>query len=185
MPHPFVGYEIQSLIWYQGESNAHVGRIPYDTTLSLLIHAWRSRWDSYFALTLVPLANFSVASEEPGNNDPWPLLQDRMRKFFELKPNTGMTVINDVGDETNIHPSDNQSPGERLHAGLLPRLMGKTSSIQGHFTSLTQSTAIHSQSLSQPSALACERVSKQMRLSNSKSLARTSVEVGRSTTRLH
>ncbi|MDB4645205.1 hypothetical protein OAF37_04040 [Rubripirellula sp.] len=162
-----------------------MGRIPYDTTLSLLIHAWRSRWDSYFALTLVPLANFSVASEEPGNNDPWPLLQDRMRKFFELKPNTGMTVINDVGDETNIHPSDNQSPGERLHAGLLPRLMGKTSSIQGHFTSLTQSTAIHSQSLSKPWALACERVSKQMRLSNSKSLARTSVEVGRSTTRLH
>lgn len=125
MIYPFVGYEIQGAIWYQGESNARVGRVPYDTTLSLLIRDWRDRWGNNFAFNFVQLANFRAASQEPGNNDPWPLLQDRMRHVLELEPNTGMAVINDVGDETNIHPGDKRSPGERLARWALAKTYGQ------------------------------------------------------------
>ena len=114
MINPFVGYTIQGAIWYQGEGNAKLGAVPYDQTLPLLIEDWRSRWDDDFSFYFVQLANFRAPSTEPGNNDPWPLLQDRMRLVLETTPKTGMAIINDVGEANDIHPKNKHDVGERL-----------------------------------------------------------------------
>ncbi|MGB0582468.1 MAG: sialate O-acetylesterase [Limisphaerales bacterium] len=125
MIHPFVGYTIQGAIWYQGEANAKVGAVPYDQTLPLLINDWRSRWQDDFSFYYVQLANFRDPSTEPGNNDPWPLLQERMRLVLKTTPKTGMAIINDTGEAKDIHPKNKHDVGERLAFWALAKDYGK------------------------------------------------------------
>ena len=114
MIHPFIGYTIRGAIWYQGEGNAKPGAVPYDQTLPLMINDWRQRWASEFSFYFVQLANFRQPSTEPGNSDPWPLLQDRMRRVLMTTPKTGMAIINDVGQADDIHPKNKHDVGKRL-----------------------------------------------------------------------
>ena len=114
MINPFAGYTMRGAIWYQGEGNAKPGAVPYDQTLPLMIGDWRQRWGDDFSFYYVQLANFRAASTEPGNNDPWPLLQDRMRLVLKTTPKTGMAIINDIGEAGDIHPKNKLDVGERL-----------------------------------------------------------------------
>ncbi len=66
MIHPFVGYTMRGAIWYQGESNAKPGAVPYDQTLPLMIRDWRQRWDDEFSFYFVQLANYRKPSTAPG-----------------------------------------------------------------------------------------------------------------------
>jgi len=124
MINPFVGYTMQGAIWYQGEGNAKLGAVPYDQTLPLLINDWRDRWDDEFSFYYVQLANFKDPSTEPGNNDPWPLLQDRMRLVLDTTPKTGMAITNDVGEAKDIHPKNKMDVGERLALWALAKDYG-------------------------------------------------------------
>lgn len=125
MIHPFVGYTMRGAIWYQGEGNAKAGAVPYDETLPLLIRDWRSRWGSDFSFYFVQLANFRAPSTEPGTQDFWALLQDRMRRILETTPKTGMAIINDTGEVDDIHPKNKKDPGERLALWALAKDYGK------------------------------------------------------------
>jgi sialate O-acetylesterase len=125
MIHPFVGYTMRGAIWYQGEGNAKAGAVPYDETLPLLIRDWRGRWGDEFSFYFVQLANYRAASTEPGTPDPWPLLQDRMRHILTNTPKTGMAIINDTGEEKDIHPKNKKDPGERLALWALVKDYGK------------------------------------------------------------
>lgn len=125
MIHPFTGYTMRGAIWYQGEGNAKAGAVPYDETLPLLIRDWRSRWQDDFSFYFVQLANFRAPTTEPGDNDPWPLLQDRMRRILESTPKTGMAIINDIGEADDIHPKNKHDVGERLARWALAKDYGR------------------------------------------------------------
>lgn len=125
MIHPFVGYTMRGAIWYQGESNAKPGAVPYDQTLPLMIRDWRTRWRDDFSFYFVQIANFREPSTGPGNNDPWPLLQDRMRRILSSTPKTGMAIINDIGEAENIHPKNKHDVGERLAFWALAKDYGR------------------------------------------------------------
>ena len=125
MIHPFVGYTMQGAIWYQGEGNAKAGAVPYDQTLPLMIRDWRTRWNDEFSFYFVQLANYRDASSTPGTPDPWPLLQDRMRRVLNTTSKPGMAIINDVGEAKDIHPKNKQAPGERLALWALAKDYGK------------------------------------------------------------
>ena len=125
MIHPFVGYTLRGGIWYQGEGNAKTGAVPYDQTLPLMINDWRGRWGDDFSFYFVQLANFRDPSAEPGNNDPWPLLQDRMRRVLQTTPKTGMAIINDIGEAKDIHPKNKHDVGERLARWALAKDYGR------------------------------------------------------------
>jgi sialate O-acetylesterase len=124
MIHPFVGFTMRGVIWYQGEANAKPGAVPYDQTLPLMIRDWRQRWDDDFSFYFVQLANFREPSVRPGTPDLWALLQDRMRQVLQTTPKTGMAVINDVGEATDIHPKNKKDPGERLARWALAKDYG-------------------------------------------------------------
>ena len=131
MINPFVGYTMQGAIWYQGEGNAKVGAVPYDQTLPLLINDWRTRWQDNFSFYYVQLANYRDPVSEPGNNDPWPLLQDRMRLVLDTTPKTGMAIINDTGEARDIHPKNKHDVGERLALWALAKDYGKDVTYSG------------------------------------------------------
>jgi sialate O-acetylesterase len=125
MIHPFTGYTMRGAIWYQGEGNAKPGAVPYDQTLPLMINDWRKRWGDEFSFYHVQLANFRSPSTAPGTPDPWPLVQDQMRRVLGTTPKTGMAIINDVGEEKDIHPKNKKDPGERLARWALAKDYGK------------------------------------------------------------
>lgn len=125
MIHPFTGYTMRGAIWYQGEGNAKPGAVPYDQTLPLMIRDWRARWNDDFSFYFVQLANFREPTTAPGDNDPWPLLQNRMRRVLDSTPKTGMAIINDTGEANDIHPKNKHEVGERLALWALAQDYGR------------------------------------------------------------
>jgi sialate O-acetylesterase len=73
----------------------------------------------------VQLANFRLPTTEPGDDDPWPLLQNRMRLVLDTTPKTGMAIINDVGEADDIHPWNKHDVGDRLALWALAKDYGK------------------------------------------------------------
>lgn len=139
MIHPFAGYTIQGVIWYQGEANAKAGKVPYDLTLPLMIRDWRARWNDAFTFISVQLANFRKPSTEPGTQDYWALLQDRQRLLLDTTPKTGMAIINDVGEANDIHPKDKKTVGDRLARWALAKTYGRNSVPSGPLYHTSQS----------------------------------------------
>lgn len=131
MINPFAGYTMRGAIWYQGEGNAKHGAVPYDETLPLMINDWRTRWDDDFSFYYVQLANYKTVETEAGNNDPWPLLQDRMRLVLDTTPKTGMAIINDIGDAKDIHPKNKHDVGKRLALWALAKDYGRDITYSG------------------------------------------------------
>jgi len=123
---PLLPFPIRGAIWYQGESNAgNIDRAnAYRELFEAMITDWRKRWNDNFAFLFVQLANFKKASTHPGAVDPWALVQDEQRKTLEL-PNTGMAVINDIGEANNIHPKNKKDVGKRLARWALHFTYGK------------------------------------------------------------
>jgi sialate O-acetylesterase len=107
---PFTPMPIKGVIWYQGETNSKLNTVElYNRLFSALIQDWRRQWrqgDFPFFF-----AQISAYQSTPQEN--WGLLRDAQRRTLSLT-NTGMAVTSDVGNETNVHPSDKQTVGARL-----------------------------------------------------------------------
>ncbi len=125
MIHPFIGYTMRGAIWYQGEANRNATSAPYEQTLPLMIADWRKRWNDSFSFYYVQLANFGKPTTEPGGEDGWVNVQDAMRRVLQKVPQTGMAVINEVGEAGDIHPKNKKDPGERLALWALAKDYGK------------------------------------------------------------
>ncbi len=109
---PLTSYTIRGAIWYQGESNA--GRAyQYRDLFPTMIKSWWNAWNQEeFPFLFVQLANFMAVKNEPGDST-WAELREAQSMTLEL-PNTGQAVIIDIGDATNIHPTNKQDVGKRL-----------------------------------------------------------------------
>ncbi|HRZ99230.1 MAG TPA: sialate O-acetylesterase [Candidatus Paceibacterota bacterium] len=119
--HPF---PLRGAIWYQGESNSGEGRL-YTERMKALIRGWRGVWnDPQLAFYYVQIAPFDYG----GNGE-------RIGEFWEAQadaqsiPNTGMVVINDIGNLKDIHPANKQDVGRRLAAWALAKQYGKSNEV--------------------------------------------------------
>ena len=107
MIHPLIPFRIAGTLWYQGEANT-VNAYAYQKLLSALITSWRSNWGYDFPFYFVQIAPYKY-----GNNFDGVTVRDEQRRTLDV-PNTGMVVISDIGDTTNIHPRDKQDVALRL-----------------------------------------------------------------------
>jgi sialate O-acetylesterase len=111
---PLVPYAIRGAIWYQGEGNAGPAARLYAQQLPLMIRDWRQRWgQGDFPFASVQLPGFKQPVDDPAAASGWALIREAMLKSRAL-PNTGMAIVIDAGDATNIHPKDKQTVGKRL-----------------------------------------------------------------------
>lgn len=119
---PLLKYTIKGALWYQGESEAarahgHV----YDEAMVTLVQEWRRAFgQGDFPFYWVQLANFGNAPK----NGHWMRVQEAQVKATALR-HTGVVVTTDIGNPTDIHPTNKQDVGRRLallaqHKGASP-----------------------------------------------------------------
>ncbi len=122
MIHPLIPYTIKGVIWYQGESNS-VRHEDYMHVFTNMINSWRTEWkQGDFPFYFVQIA--------PHYKQP-PQIREAQLKTWQTVKNTGMAVITDAGDSTDIHPRHKQIPAERLVRWALAKDYGKKMSYSG------------------------------------------------------
>lgn len=108
MLHPYIGFTIKGVLWYQGEANREKAS-EYHALFSTMISSWRKQWQQGdFPFYFVQIAPF-----EPGKVNAAFLREAQLHTMQSVK-NTGMVVTMDIGERTVIHPSQKEQVGNRL-----------------------------------------------------------------------
>lgn len=124
MIHPLIPYAIRGAIWYQGESNVWRS-YQYRTLLPAMIQDWRTRWSQGdFHFGIVQLANY-FDPRFPPSDWSWPELREAQLMTAQSVANTGLVVTTDVGNPTDIHPTDKKTVGDRLAQWALGTVYGR------------------------------------------------------------
>jgi sialate O-acetylesterase len=112
-------FAIRGAIWYQGEANRDDGLL-YEKKMEALIRGWREVWKlGDFPFYYVQIAPFTYGYDKDMKGSPvpdayrLPLLWEAQTNALRL-PNTGMAVVSDITNLTDIHPSDKKDVAERL-----------------------------------------------------------------------
>ena len=118
MIHPYVGYGIKGVLWYQGEANRENAH-DYTALFSAMIGAWRQQWQQGdFPFYFVQIAPF-----EPGKVNAADLRQAQLQTMLQVK-HTGMVVTLDIGEKNVIHPAQKETVGNRLAYWALAKNYG-------------------------------------------------------------
>jgi sialate O-acetylesterase len=107
---PLIPMPIRGVLWYQGESNSALARVhSYDRVMRTLIEDWRRQWGvGDFPFLYVQISNFTSTPAED-----WASLREQQVRTLALR-NTAMAVTIDIGNPTDVHPTDKLDVGLRL-----------------------------------------------------------------------
>lgn len=124
MIHPLAPYALTGIIWYQGESNVERAW-EYGKLFPALITSWRELFHDpelpfYFCL----LAPYRAKTADAGAEGDYGRLRHAQMRALAL-PRTGMAVLTDAGEASDIHPADKRTPGTRLAALVLHDVCGR------------------------------------------------------------
>ncbi len=122
MINPIVNYSIKGVIWYQGESNS-IRHQDYQHVFTKMIDSWRTEFEQ-------PDMPFYFVQIAPHYKQP-PEIREAQLNIWKTVDHTGMVVIIDAGDSTNIHPRNKLITGERLSAWALANDYGKKNAYSG------------------------------------------------------
>ncbi len=119
MIHPLCPFALRGAIWYQGESNLGDGK-TYTERMKALISGWRELWHAGdFPFYFVQIAPFNYGGNPETEAEFW-----EAQSAAQSIANTGMAVINDIGNLKDIHPKDKQDVGHRLALLALAKTYG-------------------------------------------------------------
>lgn len=107
MLHPFIGYNMKGVIWYQGESN-RIRASEYEKLISAMVTSWRIKWKQDFPFYFVQIAPFEYKNTNSA------FLREAQLKTMSSLKNSGMAVTMDIGECQNIHPANKKLVGDRL-----------------------------------------------------------------------
>jgi len=105
---PLAPYRVRGVIFYQGESN-RMEPMLYRRLFPALIADWRRQFRQDLPFYFVQIAPYGYAED--------PMFASELREAQALTlsvPGTGMVVTMDVGDPTNIHPTNKLPVAQRL-----------------------------------------------------------------------
>lgn len=106
------GYPIKAVLWYQAEANANYWQ-NYKTIFKGLIKDWRTKFNE----PTLPWLFVQLPSFDPGGDATkmtWAEIRDIQLQAWKEDTNTGMAVAIDLGEATNIHPTDKYTVAKRL-----------------------------------------------------------------------
>ncbi|WP_427967931.1 sialate O-acetylesterase [Altererythrobacter sp.] len=108
---PLHDYPVKGFAWYQGEANAGDAK-GYATLMPLMIADWRKRFGAD-PFVMVQLANWGPLVSTPSDHG-WAQLRDVQRQVADADPLVGMASAVDIGQVSDIHPTNKQDVGHRL-----------------------------------------------------------------------
>jgi sialate O-acetylesterase len=114
---PMIPFRIAGVLWYQGEANT-VNAYAYKKMLSGLIGSWRSKWGYDFPFYFAQIAPYRYGKPFEGVE-----VRDAQRRVLEVA-GTGMVVLSDIGDTTDIHPRNKFDAAVRFANLALNRYYG-------------------------------------------------------------
>jgi len=110
MIHPLETFAMRGVIWYQGESNESDGG-KYADRMRALVAGWRKLLgEGDFPFYFVQIAPYNYGDNPERLAELWEAQTIAARSI----PNSGMAVVNDIGNLKDIHPTDKQDVGHRL-----------------------------------------------------------------------
>ena len=110
---PITHYAIKAVAWYQGESNT-ADAAQYDRLLHLLIADWRHSFGQPdLPFLIAQLSSFGSVAPQP-TESAWAVIRDAQASVARTDPHAGVAVTIDVGDRTDVHPTQKTVVGERL-----------------------------------------------------------------------
>lgn len=125
MIRPLIDYPAAGFLWYQGESNVGNPAL-YSRSFPQLIERWRQLWgDGGMGFFFVQLSAFEkhepglvlpddyFLSREPDTACDWAYLREAQDAALQL-PLTGRAISIDLGNATDIHPTNKRDVGIRL-----------------------------------------------------------------------
>lgn len=122
MIYPLAPFAIRGAIWYQGEANESEG-MKYYERMKALIAGWRKVWgEGEFPFYFVQIAPFDYRD----NPENLARLWEAQTTAADTIPNTGMAVVNDIGNLRDIHPKNKQDVGHRLALLALAKTYGQS-----------------------------------------------------------
>jgi sialate O-acetylesterase len=123
MINPLAPYALRGFLWYQGENNTD-RPLEYHPLFVALITTWRTHFgQGDVPFFWVNLANFRSPVDATGVG--YALVRDAQTRALAL-PHTGQAVTIDIGNPTDIHPTNKQEVGRRLALLAQNRVYGLT-----------------------------------------------------------
>lgn len=124
--HPLVPYAMRGVVWYQGESHNQNHPEYYLGQMESWVAALRTEWgQGDFPFYYCQLANISEPLTEPTTPPAsWVIISNQQRLALNSITNTGMAVLNDVGQVIDIHPKNKLDVGLRLSKWALNKTYG-------------------------------------------------------------
>ena len=127
---PLQPLSLKGVIWYQGETNTPQPA-GYENLLKALISDWRAGFGNpNLPFYIAQLASYGTPDKSPTDGG-WANLQWAQNRVAASVPNTGLAVLNDIGEAKEIHPSNKQDVGKRLALLALRDLYGKNLAASG------------------------------------------------------
>ncbi len=113
---PMTRFPFKGVLWYQGESNKDDTNGLYLAKFAALVKGWRREFANpdlpFFYVQLAPCRAGHLA------------VQLQQAEYARRDSNAAMVVTSDVGNLSNIHPTDKDTVGLRLALRVLKRLYG-------------------------------------------------------------
>lgn len=109
MTYPLKDFSIAGMLWYQGESNVNADPELYALKLENLVIERRKQFGAGMPFYYVQIAPYKHNIENSNV-----IIRDQQRIAAAEIENSGMIVVSDIGDTTNIHPKRKIQVGERL-----------------------------------------------------------------------
>lgn len=88
-----------------------------------MIEDWRKKWNDDFYFFFVQLSSYG-ANQDSNTGSGWAELREAQTMTLSL-PKTGMAVTTDIGNPTDVHPTNKQDVGKRLAANALKQTYGQ------------------------------------------------------------
>lgn len=109
---PLGPYAFRGAIWYQGESNIYWTG-PYEQLLTDLMADWRRTYGADLPFLVVQIPNYGAIPTQPAASG-WSEVREAQRRAVAKDPHAALAVTIDIGNATNLHPSDKVDVGVRL-----------------------------------------------------------------------
>ncbi|MCM3880309.1 MAG: hypothetical protein ND807_09385 [Vicinamibacterales bacterium] len=113
MVSPIGAYGFRGVVWYQGESDIYFAG-QYKVTLLAMMADWRRHFEQpELPFLIVQLPNYGHPSPRP-TSSVWADVREAQRQAVLQDKHAALTVNVDIGDATNLHPTNKAELGRRL-----------------------------------------------------------------------